>query len=137
MTDATEKPKGSGKAPGKASAKPKADDGFIAGLQFWLIFLVGFVFLGYPIVLGIVFGAVAGMAGGIIVTWWQKLTFVKGSNNKQLVNDADRLLQQSPEDLGADVQRQKIDRYDRTRMRRKYNTDRTRKSWLPWRRSRE
>jgi hypothetical protein len=131
MTDATKTPKG----PPKGPAKPKADDGFIAGLQFWLIFLIGFVFLGYPIVLAIVFGAVAGMAGGITVTWWQTLSLIKGS--RQMVNDADRLLQQSPEDLGDGVERQKVDRYDRTRMRRQYNTNRTRKSLLPWRRSKE
>jgi hypothetical protein len=134
MTDAT-KPPGPPKGPPKGPAKSKADDGFIAGLQFWLIFLIGFVFLGYPIVLAIVFGAVAGMAGGITVTWWQTLTLIKGS--RQLVNDADRLLQQSPEDLGDGAERQKVDRYDRTRMRRQYNTNRTRKSLLPWRRSRE
>jgi hypothetical protein len=131
MTDATKTPTG----PPKGPSKPKADDGFIAGLQFWLIFLIGFVFLGYPIVLAIVFGAVAGMAGGITVTWWQTPSLIKGS--RQPVNDADRLLQQSPEDLGDTVERQKVDRYDRTRMRRQYNTNRTRKSLMPWRRSKE
>jgi hypothetical protein len=131
MTEAKENLKASSKGPAKA----KPDDGFIAGLQFWLIFLIGFVFLGYPIVLGIVFGAVAGMAGGLIVTWWQKQSLIKGT--RQLVNDADRLLQQSPELLGEEGLRPKSDRYDRNRMRRKYNTNRTRKSILPWRRSKE
>ncbi len=42
-----------------------------AGLRIWLLFLLCFVALGYPVVPSIFFGLIAGMAGGLISAWWQ------------------------------------------------------------------
>lgn len=46
------------------------DKGVPAGLKIWLVFLIGFILLGYPIIPSIVFGAVTGLAGGMLTAWW-------------------------------------------------------------------
>ncbi|WP_353260016.1 hypothetical protein [Prochlorothrix hollandica] len=48
-----------------------SDDPFLAGLQFWLFFLLVFVAMGYPLALSILLGIVGGVAGGYIVQCWQ------------------------------------------------------------------
>lgn len=39
-------------------------------LKFWLLFLLIFLVLGYGVVASIGFGAIAGLATGILRTWW-------------------------------------------------------------------
>jgi hypothetical protein len=39
-------------------------------LKIWLVFLFVFLLLGYDIIPSILFGAVAGFAGGTVATWW-------------------------------------------------------------------
>lgn len=39
-------------------------------LRLWLVFLLIFVALGYPVTHGIFFGAIAGLAGGMVKAWW-------------------------------------------------------------------
>jgi hypothetical protein len=58
----------SNKEGNKVRLIPSAD-GISAGLQIWLFFLFCFVLLRYSIPLSIFMGAVAGLAGGWIVTW--------------------------------------------------------------------
>ncbi|NEO27268.1 MAG: hypothetical protein F6K03_10310 [Kamptonema sp. SIO4C4] len=41
------------------------------GLGLWLFFLLAFVMLGYPILMSIFLGALAGLSGGWIVAWWK------------------------------------------------------------------
>ncbi|HEY9764362.1 MAG TPA: hypothetical protein V6D07_17680 [Trichocoleus sp.] len=47
-----------------------ADKIIPAALRIWLAFLLLFLLLGYSIVSSIVFGAIAGFAGGMISAWW-------------------------------------------------------------------
>ncbi|MEL7143071.1 MAG: hypothetical protein AAGM27_09330 [Cyanobacteria bacterium J06554_3] len=42
-----------------------------AALRLWLFFLVIFVVLDYSATFSIVFGAIAGLSGGIVSAWWQ------------------------------------------------------------------
>lgn len=44
---------------------------FPVALKLWLIFLLTFLLLGYDIAPSIVFGAIAGFAGGTVSAWWQ------------------------------------------------------------------
>jgi hypothetical protein len=39
------------------------------GLQLWLVFVVSLFLLGYPVIFSIVLAAIAGAAGGFIVSW--------------------------------------------------------------------
>jgi hypothetical protein len=39
-------------------------------LKIWLLFLLLFLMLGYGPIPSILFGLVAGVAGGIVATWW-------------------------------------------------------------------
>ncbi|MEM9539463.1 MAG: hypothetical protein AAGA60_08120 [Cyanobacteria bacterium P01_E01_bin.42] len=45
-------------------------NGISTGLTLWLFFLVAFVVLGYSVPLSIIVGAIGGLSGGRIVTWW-------------------------------------------------------------------
>ena len=54
---------------GQNSIKPS--EGFAAGLKLWLLFLIGFKLLGYPISSSILLGAIGGLAGGWVAAWWR------------------------------------------------------------------
>lgn len=47
------------------------NDGIEAGLKYWLVFLLAFFFLGYPVQISILFSALAAIAGGFIALWWK------------------------------------------------------------------
>ncbi|MFE4105597.1 hypothetical protein [Almyronema epifaneia] len=47
------------------------DKAIPAGLKIWLTFLLGLLVVGYPIVPSILFGAIGGVAGGLVSAWWQ------------------------------------------------------------------
>ncbi|NEP00071.1 MAG: hypothetical protein F6K58_15605 [Symploca sp. SIO2E9] len=53
-----------------ATNKDSSSEGFATALQLWLFFLFSFLFLGYPVELSILLGAIGGAAGGWIVSWW-------------------------------------------------------------------
>ncbi len=42
-----------------------------AAIRTWLVFLLLFVFLDYGVPFSILFGALGGLAGGIVTAWWQ------------------------------------------------------------------
>lgn len=44
---------------------------FPVALKLWLAFLLTFLVLGYAIAPSIIFGAIAGFAGGMVSAWWQ------------------------------------------------------------------
>ena len=44
---------------------------FPVALKLWLAFLLTFLVLGYAIIPSIIFGAVAGFAGGMVSAWWE------------------------------------------------------------------
>jgi hypothetical protein len=41
-----------------------------AALRIWLLFLLVFSLLGYPVAFSILFGALGGFAGGMVSAWW-------------------------------------------------------------------
>lgn len=41
-------------------------------LKIWVLFTGGFLLLSYSILLSIFLGALASLAGGLILTWWQR-----------------------------------------------------------------
>ncbi|MFM7405710.1 MAG: hypothetical protein ACKO3K_03310 [Cuspidothrix sp.] len=47
------------------------NDGIDAGLKYWLVFMLGCLFLGYSAPLSILFGGIAGLGGGWIISWWR------------------------------------------------------------------
>lgn len=116
---------------GKRPRQP--NDGFTTGLQFWLFFLIGLVLLGYPLAIAIVFGAIAGLAGGFIATNWQQILRL----NNQEINDADLLASRTPDDLLETVRTKRTSRYEAGRKRRSMEERRNRLNWVPWRQSRE
>ncbi|NJR69553.1 MAG: hypothetical protein HC771_13495 [Synechococcales cyanobacterium CRU_2_2] len=133
-------------ADAKPQGKPKAEsgnDGFVAGLQFWVVFLVAFVLLQFPLALAIAFGAIAGLAGGFCVSWWQ--------NEKQLKNQSKEMVIKNPGALAnmdtkillnpdTDFSEESVDPRQKRRSayvsNRPYNVEERRreiKSVLPWR----
>lgn len=84
-------------------------DLFLAGIQFWLFFLLSFFALGYPLLLAIILGAVGGIAGGTIAARWQMVP-------KR--NDADHLAQGLDVDLYGSIRQRREQRYTEGRKRR-------------------
>ncbi|MTJ07573.1 MULTISPECIES: hypothetical protein [unclassified Anabaena] len=48
-----------------------SNDGIDAGLKYWLVFMLGCLFLGYSAPISILFGGIAGVGGGWIIAWWR------------------------------------------------------------------
>lgn len=84
-------------------------DLFLAGIQFWLFFLLSFFILGYPLILAIILGAVGGIAGGTIAARWQIIP---------KKNDADHLVQGLDIDLYESIRQRREQRYTEGRKRR-------------------
>jgi hypothetical protein len=51
--------------------KPRGWEGFAAGVIYWLFFMLGFFLLNYDPFISICFGALGGLASGVIANWWQ------------------------------------------------------------------
>ncbi|MEH2071247.1 MAG: hypothetical protein V7K47_24335 [Nostoc sp.] len=47
-----------------------SSDGVDTGLKYWLFFMLGFVYLGYPAPMSILLGGIAALGGGWITAWW-------------------------------------------------------------------
>ncbi|MBD2506943.1 hypothetical protein [Nostoc sp. ATCC 53789] len=47
-----------------------SSDGVDTGLKYWLFFMLGFVYLGYPAPTSILLGGIGALAGGWITAWW-------------------------------------------------------------------
>ncbi|MFH7026078.1 MAG: hypothetical protein ACHBN1_11900 [Heteroscytonema crispum UTEX LB 1556] len=77
-----------------------SSDGIDAGLKYWLLFLFGFVFLGYNPPMSVLLGAIAGVGGGWVIAWWGS----KEETRTQLVTESEDDTQ-TPSDR---ITRQKI-----------------------------
>ncbi len=122
--------------------KNTKEDGFTAGLKFWLIFLVVLVLLRFPLPYAIVFGAVGGLAGGFAVGWWQEMSLMPGKNGYSdvfVTMDAQRLLElDESESETYDRAEGVLKRRSEYVSNRPYDRDgrqKVMKSWLAWRRS--
>jgi len=51
--------------------QPDTSAGFASGILYWLMFTVGFALLGYPPILCITLGFLAGITTGVITAWLQ------------------------------------------------------------------
>ncbi|MBN3949724.1 MAG: hypothetical protein HWQ38_25975 [Nostoc sp. NMS7] len=47
-----------------------SSDGVDTALKYWLFFMLGFVYLGYPAPMSILLGGIGALAGGWITAWW-------------------------------------------------------------------
>lgn len=84
-------------------------EGIDAGLKYWLFFVLGFLFFGYPAPVSILLGAIAALGGGWITAWWG----CKESMQSQLPMEALEIdINQSP--------RERITRRLRRRPTRRY-----------------
>jgi hypothetical protein len=50
--------------------QPSGSNGLATGSKTLIVFMLGFVFLGYSVFLSICLGLVAGMVSGFISAWW-------------------------------------------------------------------
>ncbi|OUL36581.1 hypothetical protein BV372_06340 [Nostoc sp. T09] len=60
-------------AASKNNAQPQSvasSDGVDAALKYWLLFLIGFSWLGYPAPMSILLGALGALGGGWMIAWW-------------------------------------------------------------------
>lgn len=122
--------------------KNKPDDGFTAGLKFWLIFLIALVLMRFPLPYAIVFAFVGGMAGGFALGWWQELSLIPGQNGYSdvfVTMDAQRLLElDEPESDTYDRAEGVLRRRSQYVSNRPYDRDGRKQivnGWLAWRRS--
>lgn len=59
------------------------------GLRLWLFFLLSFYFLGYPVPLSILLGAVGGLAGGWVIGWWKSKDDPSDLQPEEMVDEED------------------------------------------------
>ncbi|NJL36743.1 MAG: hypothetical protein HC879_11935 [Leptolyngbyaceae cyanobacterium SL_5_9] len=64
-------------------SKTTTNDGFSTGLKVWMLFLLTFALLGYSVVLSIFFGALAGLAAGVIAWGFQSKDTPEGKTGEQ------------------------------------------------------
>ncbi|XHX78214.1 MAG: hypothetical protein RBJ76_27925 [Stenomitos frigidus ULC029] len=70
------------------SNKPDNNLGLATGLKYWLVFMVGLAVLGYTPFLSITFGALGGIASGVIAAWLKpKETYVPTPVERQAKED--------------------------------------------------
>lgn len=74
-----------------------SNDGIDAGLKYWLVFMVGCLFLGYSAPMSILFGGIAGVGGGWIIAWWRSQEALQS----QLPEDVLEEDTEQPSDRGA------------------------------------
>jgi hypothetical protein len=46
--------------------------GILGGLKLTIIFLVAFKLVGYRLKVSFIFGAIAGITGGVVINWWHR-----------------------------------------------------------------
>ncbi|MCU0567371.1 MAG: hypothetical protein MUF49_12320 [Oculatellaceae cyanobacterium Prado106] len=68
--------------------KYDTESGFNSGLKLWLLFIVLFAVLGVGAELSILFGAIAGAANWLIVSYW-KATKIPEDGTKTTVEEPD------------------------------------------------
>ncbi len=62
--------------------KPDAVTGISAGAAYWIFFMLVFWLLGYPRYFSISLGGVAGIASGMIASWWAPIDEIERKRKK-------------------------------------------------------
>jgi hypothetical protein len=73
-----------------------SNDGIDAALKYWLVFMFGFVFIGYSAPISILFGGFAAFGGGWIIAWWRS----KEATKTQLSDDLVQVDIEYPDERG-------------------------------------
>ena len=69
------------------SKRPDFDEGLETGVKYWIVFMLGLAVLGYTPLLSITFGAIGGIASGIIAAWLKPKDAYKLSEAKKQANE--------------------------------------------------
>lgn len=64
-----------------------SNDGIDAGLKYWLVFMLGCLFLGYSAPMSILFGGIAGVGGGWIIAWWRSQEALQTQLSEEIVEE--------------------------------------------------
>ena len=67
-----------------------SNDGIDAGLKYWLIFMLGFLFLHYSAPISILLGCIAGIGGGWIIAWWRSDEALQTQLSEEIVEAEER-----------------------------------------------
>jgi hypothetical protein len=67
-----------------------SNDGIDAGLKYWLIFMLGCLFLGYSAPISILLGCIAGIGGGWIIAWWRSDKALQTQLSEEIVEAEER-----------------------------------------------
>lgn len=67
-----------------------SNDGIDAGLKYWLIFMLGFLFLGYSAPISILLGCIAGIGSGWIIAWWRSDEALQTQLSEEIVEVEER-----------------------------------------------
>jgi hypothetical protein len=67
-----------------------SNDGIDAGLKYWLIFMLGCLFLGYSAPISILLGCIAGIGGGWIIAWWRSDEALQTQLSEEIVEVEER-----------------------------------------------
>ena len=67
-----------------------SNDGIDAGLKYWLIFMLGCLFLSYSAPISILLGCIAGIGGGWIIAWWRSDEALQTQLSEEIVEAEER-----------------------------------------------
>ena len=81
-----------------------SNDGIDAGLKYWLVFMLGCLFLHYSAYISIIFGAIAGIGGGWIIGWWRSEEALQTQLSEEIVEEEDT---EQPSDRAAKRRKKK------------------------------
>ncbi|MCF4968169.1 hypothetical protein [Nostoc sp. CMAA1605] len=88
-------------------------DGIDAGLKYWLFFLLGFSWLGYPALMSIILGGIGALAGGWTIAWWRSKEQTQTQLPVEVVEDVEGQQQQSTSRITRQQKRRASRRYRR------------------------
>ncbi|NEQ33185.1 MAG: hypothetical protein F6K04_19670 [Leptolyngbya sp. SIO4C5] len=93
------------------------DKAIPAGLKIWLAFLLALLVVGYDVIPSILFGAVGGVAGGILSAWWQTPGGVPAPGSENPLRRVQRRLKERSSRLRLPFGQQDLQRSQRPRRR--------------------
>lgn len=102
------------------SKQPDVNLGLSTGVKYWIVFMLGLAVLGYSPFLSISFGAIAGLASGMIAAWLKPKDAYMPTKAEQQIKAEKESSEESPTD--EPVHRARFRKYGTPAVRRRHQS---------------